>query len=218
MSQCPKCQSPIPETAFGLYTCPTCTSVLNVDMEGRSFFADAAPSETSPEPQIPYATPYAEPDPVTFEEPAAEDAEEVSIVNEIKQNYSQAMDEDDISGRTVAIDSYTLPDRQADLSSSSFEDVVRYAQSESSSAAEGAYYYDILLEGIDSEDLRIAVREALRDVRFGWKTEDLMQSIRRGTLLLSKLNPVKASLVVNRLKTYPLKIVWSQNGILESDT
>lgn len=205
MSQCPKCQSEIPESAFGLYTCTSCSSVLNVDMEGRSYFAE----DMSPQSVDQNFSGSVE---------VSESDQEVSLIKEIQQNYSQMSPEEDMSGRTVAIDPYTLPDRQADLSSTSFEDVVKYAQSESSNAASGAFYYDVLLEGIDSEDLRVSVREALRDVRFGWKVEDQMGKVRRGTLLLEKLNPVKASIVISRLKSLPLKIKWSQNGILESDS
>jgi hypothetical protein len=174
-------------------------------MEGRSYFAE----DMSPQSVDQNFSDSVE---------VSESDQEVSLIKEIQQNYSQMSPEEDMSGRTVAIDPYTLPDRQADLSSTSFEDVVKYAQSESSNAASGAFYYDVLLEGIDSEDLRVSVREALRDVRFGWKVEDQMGKVRRGTLLLEKLNPVKASIVISRLKSLPLKIKWSQNGILESDS
>lgn len=191
MGKCPKCQSDIPESVFGLYSCGVCSAVLTVDMDGNGTIDQS----------------------LDHQEVLPED----SLVREIQEDYPDLAEQDKVAEDTVSIAPHFLPDRQADLSSADFKDVVRFAESPTSSATEGAFYYDVLLEGIDSEDLKNVVKEALRDSRFGWNSEEKIATIRRGTLLLDRLNPVKASLIISRLKSYPLTIVWSQNGVIESD-
>lgn len=177
MSVCPKCGTAVPESAFGLFTCEQCQSVLNIDFNGNVDFGSEAVGQ--------------EP---LFEAP---------------QTSANMMTENS--------EPYELPPKAEVESSNDFQDVVEFGNSSLSTGNQGHFLYDVLIKGIDSEDLHVAVREALIDSRFGWKGEDVFSKLRAGTLLLSRLNAVKASVLINRLKSYPLEISWVQNGLYEVD-
>ncbi len=92
-----------------------------------------------------------------------------------------------------------------------------YANSELSSARDGLLLFKILISGIDSKELRESLREALEDSRFAWSADQLMASISKGALSIENVSPVKATILINRIKRLPVKIVWEQHAITQMD-
>jgi hypothetical protein len=92
-----------------------------------------------------------------------------------------------------------------------------YANSEASQAKDGPLLFKILISGIDTKEMRESLREAIEDSRFGWDTAELMASIRGGKLELDSVPPVKASILVNRIKRLALDIRWEQYDIKQMD-
>lgn len=90
-----------------------------------------------------------------------------------------------------------------------------YADSELSSAKNGPLVVTVIISGIDTKDLRSEIRQAIQDSRFGWDAGAVMASIKGGTLVLSQISPVKASIVINRIKNLAVQIRWEQNAITE---
>jgi hypothetical protein len=90
-----------------------------------------------------------------------------------------------------------------------------YANSELSSAKNGPLVVTVIISGIDTKDLRSEIRQAIQDSRFGWDAGAVMASIKGGTLVLSQISPVKASIVINRIKNLAVQIRWEQNAITE---
>ncbi len=229
MSQCPKCDAPVPETSFGLYNCKNCKAVLSVDFYGTVSMAEeqtneiisesaGAPTKSladnSPLPSIAdKATEIAQYPPIP-EPPFAPLVEPIQIVEAEEQPTvmeSMPVPPPDFSEG----EPYELSKIKAKKATSDFEDVVAFANSEVSQAASGNFLYDILITGIDSEDLRTAVRESLTDARFGWNGADIIKKLRGGSIKIEKVNAIKASILVSRLKGYSLNISWVQNGIFE---
>lgn len=190
MSNCPKCETPVPDSAFGLYTCQECKSVLSVDFNGDVSLDGIAPASSTSSNVIPDIA-----------------LTRISDVDQVKDEPLWAAPAEE--------EPFELPERNVASGGASFEDVVSFGNSTTSSGQDGAFLYDVLVRGIDSEDLREAVKEALVDNRFGWKGEDVVSKMRGGSILLHRLNSVKASILINRLKSYPLEISWVQNGIYE---
>ena len=93
-----------------------------------------------------------------------------------------------------------------------------YANSELSQGKNGAFVYQLVFEGIDSKEIREAVRQELDDSRFGWDTHALLNGVQGGKLVIERLSAIKASILVNRLKRLPLKIKWQQFSITELDS
>jgi hypothetical protein len=96
-------------------------------------------------------------------------------------------------------------------------DVSAFANSEVSAARDGHYLYDVIITRIDSKEIRERLREALDDRRMGWRVDELLARVRNGRLDLPRLNPVHASIVVQRCKSLPLKIRWEQNELAATD-
>lgn len=92
-----------------------------------------------------------------------------------------------------------------------------YANSEMSSAKDGPLVVSVIISGIDTKDLRLEIRQALQDSRFGWDAGSLMSTIRGGTLRLERISPVKATIVINRIKNLAVQIRWEQSAITELD-
>lgn len=95
--------------------------------------------------------------------------------------------------------------------------ISQYANSEISSAKDGPFLFRILLSGIDTKEIREALREAMEDSRFGWDSVQLMSRISKGNLVIDRVSPVKASILVNRIKRLPLGIRWEQYAITQMD-
>jgi hypothetical protein len=66
----------------------------------------------------------------------------------------------------------------------------------------------MIIEGIDSSDLRRAVLDALRESRLGLVNNEVAADIVNGRLVVQGLNPVKASFIMNSLKELPVEINW----------
>lgn len=96
-------------------------------------------------------------------------------------------------------------------------EIADYGNSEVSLAKDGRYVYDVILSDIDSPETRELIEENLTDKRLGLNTKGLMKMIEGGRLTIQRVNAIKASIIVSRLKSLPLSIEWRQNAIDEMD-
>lgn len=92
-----------------------------------------------------------------------------------------------------------------------------FANSEASQAKEGNISYKILIMGIDSKEIRDSLREVIEDSRFGWDPDALISSIARGKLVISGVSPVKATILISRIKRLPVTITWEQYDLFQTD-
>ncbi len=104
--------------------------------------------------------------------------------------------------------SYSSAEQDSDL-----DDIEEFANSEESSAREGEFFYDVTVSHIDSEELRLALKDAITDSKFVWDVNNIMNSIKDGTVIIKHINPVKASVLIQRIKNEPFKIHWEQSSI-----
>jgi hypothetical protein len=170
------------------------------------------PSPMGLEP-VPFEIPGMEIDPLPATEP--ENPPEAQV-----QTGSQETDSDvelDMGGFL----GYDSPGADSSKGSASQNDpndplgISAYANSELSSAKDGPLVVTVIISGIDTKDLRSEIRQAIQDSRFGWDSGAVMASIKGGTLVLPRITPVKASIVINRIKNLAVQIRWEQNAITE---
>lgn len=86
-------------------------------------------------------------------------------------------------------------------------EIQEYAQQPS---MDTALSYTVVIECIDHAELRDQVKDILSDPLFGWNVSEIMKQQKMGRIEIPKINAVKASIVVRRLKSLPLKISWRQ--------
>ncbi|MBX3034547.1 MAG: zf-TFIIB domain-containing protein [Bdellovibrionaceae bacterium] len=214
MAACPNCHQAIEITdqhAGTLFTCPHCRAVFFVGWDGQP--EAAAPAENDevetpafsgdqpvpfsfePLPETPLPpeeaavfgenpggeeTPAAPPDPDNFDQPIAPVSEESAAGFGVEP---------------------TSP-APSDLGS-----VVEYANA---SASTGPLRYILILRGLELASTVRELREALTDSRFGWDVDDIMAHLKNGELRLKPMNPTKASILVNRIKSLPIEVSWRQ--------
>lgn len=223
---CPKCSTPLKDD-YGMVTCPTCAVVLFVDMDGVAHAAgDEPPAEVLPPEASPSETSAAaapiEPEPFDLgafqlpQLPTDNSSEQVPTVEPLPMMPEAPAEELNMeaflgydTGASDTDSSQTDPNDPLGISA--------YANSELSSAKDGSLVVTVTISGIDTKDLRSEIRQALQDSRFGWDASAVMSTIRGGTLRLERISPVKATIVINRIKNLAVQIRWEQSAITELD-
>lgn len=70
--------------------------------------------------------------------------------------------------------------------------------------------YRVSIQGIDSKALLQEVKEALEDARFNWDVGILLSKRKDGVIQLEQLTPVKAAIVIQRLRLSGLEFKWEE--------
>ena len=88
--------------------------------------------------------------------------------------------------------------------------VTQFDKSAASQLVDGQYYYDLIISGLDTADIKRELLKALDDKRFLWSLDELKGKLRGGQLVLKNLNPVKAVMLVIKLQHMDVDIRWEQ--------
>jgi hypothetical protein len=199
--KCPQCASSI-EADFGVATCSQCGFLLFVGLDGSpeasvpTVMSQVDESQnqeslgSSDQPLLAEETPSWEPlegsqDPTNF-------GSEPNLSSE--NEYLEAMNLEP-----------SIEEKQESQEPAVFVD----ANDEASPVA-----YTVIIDEIDTKEIREQLREALRDEKFQWDAQELLAKISRGQLRLEGVNPVKASVLVHRLANVAVRISWEQNVVI----
>ena len=119
-----------------------------------------------------------------------------------------------LGGTNIDIDKISFDDflenKKAKSGAESINEILDFGNSEDSQIKQGNIFYNIMIHGIDTSNIRSDIREALSDRRFLWDPDAVLKNIKSGTLVISKINPVKASILITRLRPLNLQIKWEQ--------
>lgn len=94
-------------------------------------------------------------------------------------------------------------------------EISTFANSSESSLDQGKLFYNLMISDVGTRDIRSKLQDILSDKKLLLDVDKLMTSICDGVLVIRRLNPVKASLIVNQIKILPVEIKWEQNDITE---
>ena len=92
-------------------------------------------------------------------------------------------------------------------------EIADFANSDIASGREGSLKYDLLIRGIDSSEIREAIKESLSDPKYLWDSEEIMSTIKGGALVIKGLSPVKAFMFIQTIRGLPVEISWEQHEI-----
>lgn len=113
-------------------------------------------------------------------------------------------------------DNYGLPqDSSPMLSEDDPLGLNAYANSEVSAANDGMLVCRILIDGIDTKEIRDTLRAAMNDQRFNWDQNEILSHLKSGHLVIENVTPVKAMVLIKRIKQMPVRIRWEQHTIAE---
>lgn len=134
---------------------------------------------------------------------------EIEAVGEVSFTTPEVDSVDSEYDFSKPLDEVSLQNMQEPVSdSANFEDIQNFANSDTS---QGGLSYSLLIEGIDSGKIHKDLRDALTDNRLGIDLDALLKQVNAGSLRITGLNPVKASVIINRVKYLPLKLSWRQD-------
>lgn len=184
-----------------MVTCPGCNAIVFIDMDGMAHVASLEQEAPGKEPTARATSPIEDAPP-----------EIDSLLN--YQNPPEPMDVDRVD--SDRFDTHQIGTDQVDIADPL--GLSAYANSEMSGAMDGPFVVTVIVSGIDAKDLRDDIRQVLQDPRFGWNASALMAGIRNGELRLERITPVKATIVVNRIKHLSVSIRWEQNAITDLDS
>ncbi len=208
MANCPKCQADLQQDS-GFVLCPSCGHPSVISIEGNS----SEPQEPSVR-SVPQPPPQ---EPTAFQIPGhTEDDDEPAIASLDFANQEQKPEASNFGLFGNEAPSHNEPGPQAPKGSDSIN-ISDYANSEFSQGKNGAFVYNVSISDIDSKEIREFLREAINDTRFNWDSQTIISQIKKGELLLKNLSPVKASILINRIKRLPVKIRWEQYAITQAD-
>lgn len=71
--------------------------------------------------------------------------------------------------------------------------------------------YSLTVSGLDSKEIMLLFREAIDDSKFGWISQDIFNTIKNGTCVLTNLNPIQAYILAKRIQFFDLEMEWKQN-------
>lgn len=92
-------------------------------------------------------------------------------------------------------------------------DIAQFGNSDASSGREGALRYNLRIGGIDTSDVREALREALTDRKFMWDVDQILRAIRNGEVNIQNVSAPKAFMLISRLRSLPVRISWEQYAV-----
>jgi hypothetical protein len=104
----------------------------------------------------------------------------------------------------------------ANPDSPDLSDIAAFGNSEMSGGRDGTLRYNLIIEGIDTADVREAFREAITDRKFVWDIDQILRSVRNGKVQIQNVAPTKGYMLVTRLRGLPLKIRWEQYAIQQT--
>ena len=93
-------------------------------------------------------------------------------------------------------------------------DITDFADSEKSGMNAGEYLYDLIVDGLDSKELKEELKYVLMEERLQLNYREFLKKIRKGKVLISDLNPVKAKRIVEQLQYSGLNLRWRQKRVI----
>lgn len=233
MGLCPKCGKSI-DHDFGVVVCSGCESVLFSDFDGNlqvsggeadavsggeadagESLAKAGDGGFSPPPSQEFATPANEHDfqnsTDQFSEQGPQLADENYAASSEPQGEVPTIDLDlSATESPEAADAFEFNEPEVlQTPAEQMQEVVDYGNS---SPDQGhALQYTLIIDQIDSKETRQSLFEILSDIRLGLSVRDLQAKLSKGRLEIDQLNPVRASVIVARLRELPIQVRWKQD-------
>lgn len=224
---CPRCGHPI-EQDFGMITCAGCMAVLFVDMDGQiqvssesaedPGISNASNQETSAASDLSHSSsdgflpdvPSADVESFQIEstaEPEFVSEPEMPVESASNSDFSFEPPNEATSNPAFA------SEFSSEESQNGLADLSEVSDFGNAHQDFGALSYHVVIENIDTSDIRKKLSEALSDSKFQWDVNEILQKIEKGRLELGPLNPAKASVLVRRLQDVPVRVGWNQKNL-----
>ncbi len=231
-AECPLCKTSVEvnESQFGALTsCSSCGGVYFLGWDGRPEEQVAEPIIEAVKFESPPEVAF-QPDPIeyNFESSAIESNNEPLVVDQIYETNEPTplivMSDSEVEVSSEPDVGYDIDQPIHSYQDASYEDAEAIRSTDQkenfndvvdfgNSSLENVLSYQIRIEGIDLPSTQREVEDVLRESRFQLDAEGLLSSVKDGTLVIDNLSPVKASLLVHRLRFIQVNLSWRQDAI-----
>lgn len=224
MSQCPVCTHEI-QDSFGLVECPSCHKILFADFDGTLKVHEEGEVAVSTEDGIPT---YELKEELTH---SAGFNNEWNLVSETPAPPLDTLDpvieaegftatENEVA-ESEMLDSKTpekpkaVPKAKVKEESGIIDSINNFANSDASNLKQGILIYNLTISNIDTEELKDEILDILSENKLNIDIKRL--SFALPTLELKDLNPVKASVIVSKIKHLPVNVEWAQKSAITNE-
>jgi len=98
------------------------------------------------------------------------------------------------------------------------KEIADFGNQLNTSSETGVLLYEVRISGIDTIELRKSLIEIIKEPKFKWDVEEIESKIHDGKLTISSLTPIKASVLIKKIRHLDLDIDWRQGNIYENPT
>lgn len=189
--ECPSCHQNIEvlEANFGsLFTCSSCSAVYFINFDGDPESSDLQVEVHDAMGNVPEPSPH--------------------FSDSILDDPQIHLNDESPSNDEPAVESTNDNQNEEELSSNSIQEINEFANSTDSNLT--GLKYRVVIHGIDSKILLQEVKEALEDTRFNWDVGIILSQRKNGAIELKPLPPVKAILIIQRLRLSGLEFMWEE--------
>ncbi len=204
---CPNCDAQVDnQFGFGMVTCPKCNHIFMTEEASLGDHTSIRIDVEAPEGIGVLSEPRI-PKPGTI--PPADESESPmgDLSFEVIDSSEPSADQHFDSPLEVEIPS--APDGET------FDDVKKFGNAEIVANSSSGLFYDVEISGIDSPESRKELERILADKKLDLAPSLLISKIKDGTLNLKQLHPVRAAVLVNRLKATHLKVKWTTDQMIK---
>lgn len=197
MSQCPVCQTQIAD-AFGIIQCPKCETMLVAEFDGA-----LKVHTESPEVDVN----------ANIEIAQKEDSHSEGFGVFESSSAGASLDTPVIASTFDGEEFESFTSEPEVASHIEVEDIRQFGESDDSRLSEGELLYTLIFAEVDTQDLKDEILGALKDKRLAIEEASQIK-IQNDSIYVLKLNPVKVSVLTNKLKSLPVHISWKQDSLL----
>ena len=213
MAACPVCHGEIPITDqnYGtLLSCPLCRAVFFVGWDGQpEITQQAGPADSAQTPAPINPVEFAPEEPPAFEVPGGLGLEmhtealpsQEDGMPTLQSDFSQALEPEPVS-------TPSMTPAEPLSATSAFDSIEKYSNQTQETLP---ISYDVFIRGLDLPQQIQNLREAITDGRFAWEPDQIIARINNGELVIQKMSPIKASILIQRVKYADLEIEWRQH-------
>lgn len=225
MVHCPFCQTEIPVSPGALFAqCPNtaCNGSFELDENGQIDLSSPA-EEASHSSSVSHVMPLGndedpalpdvvDPDQNDWDQPTSEESLETSPSDSLSAPAEGDSESsvDDIEEEDEEFNENWHEESPPPIPGADPVGIEAYDKSDSSHHPQGLFY-DVIVENLDTVDLKLSFFKILEQRRFGLNVEGIKKELKDGEVTLKQLNPVVASVLLSQLRDLDIQISWRQS-------
>jgi hypothetical protein len=201
---CPQCGHQLLED-FGVVTCQSCLAVMSIDLEGKIFLQEKKEIE-----ELEVEKPHTNEDllgdelfsldsfdQLTQTEPTAQVVDSEQTEKKPSENLTEEANRQKLIAEEIVNEKHFT------------EDIISFAEN---TATSDKLIYKVVITDLNLTEQKQKLVDILSDPKFHLSASRLLAEVKEGTLIISELNSVKASILVKKLLMEKFHVDWTQNA------